>query len=75
MYIALKSNLTTNLITKTFLVNYHLPKGEWASCFSDSATAPSPQALIPTIPAVLFFTNANRFILLAAKTLFTLKKG
>ena len=59
MYIALKSNLTTNLIMKTFLVNYHLPKGEWASCFSDSATAPSPQALIPTIPAVfLRFLNS-----------------
>ena len=60
MYIALKLNLTTNLIMKTFLVNYHLPKGEGASCFSDSATAPSPQALIPTIPAVfLILMNAN----------------
>ena len=66
MYIALKSNLTTNLIMKTFLVNYHLPKGEGASCFSDKGNPSSPQALIPTIPAVLFFTNANRFILLAA---------
>ena len=56
-------------------VNYHLPKGEGASCFSDESNLSSPQALIPTIPAVLFFTNANRFILLAAKTLFTLKKG
>jgi hypothetical protein len=45
-----------------FLVNYPptpLAMG-WASCFSDSATAPSPQALIPTIPAVfLILMNAN----------------
>lgn len=34
------------------LVNYHSAKAEVASCFSDGAIAPSPQALIPTVPAV-----------------------
>ena len=68
MYIALKLNLTTNLIMKTFLVNYPLPKGEGASCFSDESNLSSPQALIPTIPAVfLRFINANLLILFEAK--------
>ena len=38
-------------------VNYSDPKWYLASCFSDSATAPSPQALIPTIPAVFLILN------------------
>ena len=44
MYIAFKLNLTTNLITKTFLVNYSDPKGYLASCFSDKGNPSSPQA-------------------------------
>ena len=63
MYIALKLNLTTNLITKTFLVNYHLPKGEGASCFSDESNLSSPQALIPTIPAVFLILNFKKHII------------
>jgi hypothetical protein len=51
------------------LVNYPLLKCKGASCFPDKATASSPQALIPTIPAVfLRLINANFFILFAANS-------
>ena len=44
-------------------VNYPLPKGEWASCFSDESNLSSPQALIPTIPAVFLILNFKKHII------------
>jgi hypothetical protein len=47
-------------------VNYSDPKGYGASCFTDKSNLSSPQALISTVPVVLFFTKAKRLILFAA---------